>query len=67
MSDKMKPIITGLEFHPGEIALIDFGTGTFEDCTVLEWSKSYGGWWYVRLQNWGYHYTRNIKKKTNEK
>lgn len=47
----------GNEFKKGEKVLL----GDFI-VEVLEWTKPYGGWWYVRLPNGGFHYTRLITK-----
>jgi hypothetical protein len=50
----------GNEFIPNSQAKIDWGNGKITKCKVLYWSKHYGGWWYVQLENGCYHYTRRL-------
>jgi len=54
----------GDEFKQDQKAKIDWGgSAGLKPCKVLYWSKDFGGWWYVQLQNGGLHYTRNLVKK----
>ena len=50
----------GDEFKPNQKAKIDWGLGLITNCTILYWSKYFGGWWYIELSNGGMHYTRNL-------
>lgn len=52
----------GNEFKEGDNAILDCGHGRTTPVTVIRWDKWYGGWWYVRLQNGGLHYTRLLIK-----
>jgi len=52
----------GDEFKHGDTAQMDWGNGNFTNCRVLSFSKQYGGWWYVQLENGTMHYTKNLIK-----
>ena len=55
---RLENVFKGDEFEPNETALLQ---GRYP-VTVIRWDKAYDGWWYVRLQNGGLHYTRALFK-----
>lgn len=58
----------GDEFKDYEKVLLDWGEPIgFRPCTVINWSKHYGGWWCVQLSNGGIHYTKRIVKYDKKK